>query len=173
MSEQSTAELATTGGETIFVFISDENGGTRIKNGEPELDVIRGTWVCSPERAKRVDHLVAVGADGLVTHAMRASVGNVEQVKLTKKTVSRVLFDVEDAPEMEFLVGHPSPVAQVRNPVAYESTQWVLHGDATLVDSDADDATRAVVRGYVLDVDENGDAYVTAPEGGSVTVLCR
>lgn len=171
MFEQNTAELATTGGETIFVFISADNGGTRIENGESEIDVIRGTWVCAPERAKRVDHLVAVGADGLVTHAMRASVGNIEQVKLAKKTVSRVLFDVEDAPEMKFLVGHPSPVPQVRNPVAYESTDWVLHGDATL--EDTDDATRAVVRGYVLDVDENGDAYVTAPEGGSVTVLCR
>lgn len=51
--------------------------------------------------------------------------------------------------------------------------QWSPYAVPHIRDNFVRGATRAVVKGYVLDVDENGDAYVTAPKGGSVTVLCR
>ncbi|MGW6123097.1 hypothetical protein ACWFRF_28930 [Nocardia sp. NPDC055165] len=162
---------ATPQGETIFVFISDENGAARIRQGWDPIEVINGGWVCSPIRARSVDHLVAVGADGRVMYAKRAAFASEEKQIRKKREVTLVWFDLTSAPEMAFMVGLPSPVTQVRNPVAYAATDWVLHGDAAVEVSA--DATRAVVAGYVLDVGKDGTAYVTAPEGGRVVVECR
>lgn len=171
MPRQTSTDNEAPNTETIFVFISADNGAARIEAGEPELDVIRGGWVCSLERAQNVDHLIAVDADGDVMSVHRAAFDFSEAKTTPNKTYNLVWFALGDAPELDFMVGNPSPVRQRRNPVAYASTEWLLHGDAT--HEDTDNATRAVVQGYVLDVDDNGDAYVTAPDGGSVTVLCR
>lgn len=162
---------ATPAGETIFVFISDENGAARIRDGWDPLEVIGGGWVCSPSRARSVDHLVAVDADGLVMYAMRAAFASEEKQVRKKREVNLVWFDLTPAPEMAYMVGLPSPVTQVRNPVAYAATDWVLHGDAAV--EVGTDATRAVVAGYVLTVGDDGTAYVTSPEGGRVVIECR
>lgn len=155
-------------GETIFVFISEDNGLKAIDAGQDITEVVRGGWSCSPERALRVDHLVAVNQrDKTVMHVARADF-DFSESQLGKRKSTRVFFTLTPAPELESMVGLPSPVAQVRNPVAYAKTDWLLHGDAALeVD---DDATRAVIDGWVLSVDADGTGYVTVPPGGMLVV---
>ncbi|WP_045825032.1 hypothetical protein [Williamsia herbipolensis] len=155
-------------GETIFIFISEDNGRKRIDAGEDVADVVRGGWSCSPDRALGVDHLVAVDQrDKTVMHVARADF-DFSESQPGKRKSTRVYFTLSPAPELEALVGLPSPVAQVRNPVAYAKTDWLLFGDAAL-DVD-DDATRAVIDGWVLSVDADGTGYVTVPPGGMLVV---
>ncbi|MBE7192964.1 MAG: hypothetical protein INR66_10830 [Gordonia polyisoprenivorans] len=165
MSEAATYDAD---GETIFVFISEDNGLKNIDAGQDISEVVRGGWTCSPERALRVDHLVAVDQrDKTVMYVARADFDFAES-QLGKRKSTRVWFNLSPAPELESLIGLPTPVAQVRNPVAYTTTRWLLHGDADLeVD---DDATRAVIAGWVLSVDADGTGYLTVPPGGLLVV---
>lgn len=163
-----TATTYDSAGETIFVFISEDNGRKAIDAGEDVAEVVRGGWTCSPTRALRVDHLVAVDQrDKTVMFVARADF-DFSESQLGKKKSARVWFNLSPAPELDSLVGLPSPVAQVRNPVAYATTEWLLHGDADLEVDDT--ATRAVIDGWVLSVDADGTGYVTVPVGGMLVV---
>lgn len=86
---------------------------------------------------------------------------------------SRVRFEVRDAEEFADLVGQPSPVgpwkAGQARPIVYQDTDLIRHGDAPQID--VGEAKRAVVRGYVLTVDDHGAATVIPPAGGSVLVM--
>ncbi|KDA04645.1 hypothetical protein DC31_05770 [Microbacterium sp. CH12i] len=85
---------------------------------------------------------------------------------------TRVRFQVQDSAEFGYLVGQPSPVgpwkAGQARPIVYVDTDVVRHGDAPQVE--VGDAKRAVVRGYVLSVDDTGVATIIPPAGGSVLV---
>lgn len=84
----------------------------------------------------------------------------------------RVRFQVKDSAEFGYLVGQPSPVGSWKagqaRPIMYADTDVVRHGDAVQVE--VGDARRAVVRGYVLTVDDSGVATIIPPAGGSVLV---
>ncbi len=84
----------------------------------------------------------------------------------------RVFFDGEESSEFGAMIGKPSPVkpwvrGQAR-PIQYIDTDVVRNGDATVVRDGKHQ--RAVVAGYILSVNSEGQATVEPPEGGVVTV---
>lgn len=107
--------------ETLYVRLTDKNGLTRIRNGEPEDDVIRGGWVSKLIRARKVRHLVVLNPDGTIRRVLKVRLADHAFVASSpaKQPRTRVWFDIHDDPQAAQLIGTHSPVAPGRNCVKY------------------------------------------------------
>ncbi len=85
----------------------------------------------------------------------------------------RIRFRGRPSERWAHLIGTPNPgpewVKGAARPIKYLDTRVLTDGDVPVEEST--DGARAVVRGYTLTVDGDGNATVLPPPGGSVTVL--
>lgn len=150
----------------IVVNINRSYG--QVLSGDLELkDATRGEWAGMTDMAisHYGDVLIGVWRDRVVsaydiTGHTRVDGG------------VRVVFEVEESKEFSYLVGQPSPVGAWKQgqarPIVYEDTEKIRKGDAP--QTSVGDATRAVVGGFILTVNENGNATVIPPQGATVLV---
>ena len=150
----------------IVVNINRSYG--QVLAGDLELrDATRGEWAGMTEMAiqRFGDVLIGVWRDRVVS---AYDITGHERVD----NGARVLFEVEESEEFGYLVGQPSPVGPWKQgqarPIVYEDTDKIRRGDAP--QTSVGDATRAVVGGFILTVDDKGNATVIPPEGGTVLV---
>jgi len=155
-------------GETIVIVVNVNRSYAQTLSGELTLqEATEGDWYGINEAAvaQYGDVLVGVWNNRVVS-----AYDIVGHVRVDEGT--RVRFTVEDSAEFGYLVGQPSPVgpwkAGQARPIMYADTDVVRHGDAP--QEEVGDAKRAVVRGYILTVDDSGVATIIPPEGGSVLV---
>lgn len=154
-------------GETIAVKIT--SGQARIAAGAPVDEVIGGYWAVSRERAGGVDYLLAIGEGGLVEYVRRVTgIADSEEVVAKKNVTTRVLFQLEDAPELAHLIGQPSPAPRSRNAVGYVDSATLILGDVPVEESA--EGSMAVVRGVRLTVDEEGVVHLAVPAGCEVRI---
>ncbi|MCY1655726.1 hypothetical protein OVA21_00510 [Dietzia sp. SL131] len=107
--------------ETLYVRLTPQNGLRRIRNGEPELQVIRGGWVVKLARAKKVRRLIVLNPDGTIRRVLRVSLAHhaYESSSPEKRPQPRAWFDIRDDHQAASLIGTRSPVIPARNPVKY------------------------------------------------------
>lgn len=133
-------------------------------------EAARGAWAMDSAKAAAVELLLAVGRDDRIVGAWR--VVGVEHASATPPGKSRVVnrssFDLVEDPELNQLVGMPSPVPRRRNPqttlplaeipgLAVQESGGKRHGSAR-------------VGAYRLTVYADGRAEVVVPVDGVLTV---
>lgn len=156
-------------GSALVAKLTESNGLARLRAGEAPDAVCNGYNV-SEKTAATIDCVIGVNqTTGLVEHALRVDgVAEVTTTNTGKNRVRRVWFNLSPDERLEVLIGQPSPLAKSRIARGYVPTHTLLHGDATVQETDT--ARRAVVGDFTLTVNTDGNAHLTVPTGRTVTI---
>lgn len=107
--------------ETVYVQLTLKNGIARILAGEPEDQVICGSWVLTLKNAMQARRLIVLNPDGTIRRVLHAAYSHhvIESSTPQKRPMTRVWFDIADDHTAGHLIGQVSPICPPRNPVRY------------------------------------------------------
>ncbi|MGY1709098.1 hypothetical protein ACI8AC_06260 [Geodermatophilus sp. SYSU D00758] len=152
----------------IFVHLS-KSWPDVISGHRNAADVTLGDW------ALVSDDAIAAYGDVICGVYQSEVVTAYDVTGFVRGTDGRVRFDGTPSRDWSSLVGEASPVTWTRGqarPVRYLDTEILRSG--TVETEQVDHGVhRAVVGGYTLTVDTEGNATLVAPAGGAVTVTSR
>jgi hypothetical protein len=134
-------------------------------------DAARDKWAMDAAKADRVSVLIAIDdTDDVVGAWSVTGVRNESSVPPGKtRRVNRALFDVEDDPALDFLLG-PSPWPRRRNPQTTVELRDVPGAQALISGDDRPQHGVVQLGQYKLAVSPSGSAELYVPAGATVTV---